>query len=69
MRRFDERQQPSEQSQRQWIVHAAIHCVATGQRRRYGWANSEFLCCSDGHGPVQLPVAKERNRGKWRDFF
>jgi hypothetical protein len=69
MFRIDERQQPSEPSQWQWLVHVTFHYSATGQCRRYGRANCEFLCGSDGYGPVQLPVAKERNRGNWRDFF
>jgi hypothetical protein len=68
MRRF-ERQQTSERSQRHRRVRGTFDHFATGQCRCCRWASGEFLGSSNGHGPVQLPVAEKRNSNHRRDFF
>lgn len=66
MRRLDEADQ---QLERQWRDWSSDNYRRTRQRGCDCWANRDFLRSGDGHGPVQLPVAKEWSPNQQRDFF
>jgi len=58
-----------EQSKRKWRVFDPCDHIAAGERQCHSWANGDIHRSRDGHGAVQLPVAKERDGDHWRDFL